>query len=74
MWKDKELSEKIKLIEDLSEQSIYYEMNKTYRFDDLKKEMLEKLIYNKDRITEEQEKIKQEKKNKFNQKYESFQK
>lgn len=62
LWKDKELSEKIKLIEDLSEQSIYYEMNKTYRFDDLKKEMLEKLIYNKDRIKEEQEKIKQEKK------------
>lgn len=58
-WKDKELSEKIKLIEDWSEQSIC-NMNNTYRVEELKKEMLKKLIYNKEEIKKTQEKIKQE--------------
>ena len=61
-WRDKELIDKIKLIEDWSEQNIYHELNDSLKQDDLKKEMLKKLIYNKERIKEEQLKIKEEKK------------
>ena len=46
-WRDKELIDKIKLIEDWSEQNIYYELNDSFKQIDLKKEMLKKLIYNK---------------------------
>jgi hypothetical protein len=61
-WRDKELIDKIKLIEDWSEQNIYYELNDSLKQLDLKKEMLKKLIYNKEKIKEEQLKIKEDKK------------
>ena len=61
-WKDKELIEKIKLIEEWNEPSIYCELNNSYKPDDLKQEMLKKLIYNKERIKKEQLKMKEAKK------------
>lgn len=61
-WEDRELIEKIKLIEDWSDINIYPDLNDSLKQDNLKKEMLKKLIYNKGRIKEEQLKIKEEKK------------
>ena len=59
-WNDKELIEKIKLIEDWSEPKINCKMNKTFRPNELKKEMLKNLIQNREKIQKEQEKIKEE--------------
>ena len=61
-WRDEELIEKIKLIDEWSEPSIYDELNKTYRPNELKEEMLKKLMLNKEKIKFQQKLIKQEKK------------
>ena len=61
-WKDEELIEKIKLIDEWSEPSVYEELNKTYRPNELKQEMLKKLMVNKEKINFQQKLIKQEKK------------
>ena len=61
-WKDKELSEKISLIDNWSEPSIFDELNRTYSPIGLKMEMLKKLMYNKRRIKNEEIRIKNEKK------------
>ena len=60
-WKDKELSEKINLIDNWSEPSIFDELNRTYSPIGLKMEMLKKLMYNKKRIKNEEIRIKNEK-------------
>ena len=65
-WKDKDLSEKIKLIDNWSEPSIFDELNTTYSPIGLKMEMLKKLMYNKQKIIKEEIRIKNEKK------YESY--
>ena len=62
-WKDKELSEKIRLIDAWNEPSFYNELNKLYKPDELKNEMIRKFIYNKSKIEAEQRKIKEEKYN-----------
>ena len=61
-WREKDLIKKIKLIEDLDEGSINDELNKTYRPEELKKEMLKNLMYNKNRIQMVENMIKEEKK------------
>ena len=60
-WKDKELSEKIKLIKDWDESFFNPELNNKYTPEDLKKEILKKIIYNKSKIETEQKKLKEEK-------------
>ena len=60
-WKDVELIEKIKLIEDWNEPSIYDELNKTYEPNELKVEMLKKLMLNKEKIKLQQKAIQEEK-------------
>ena len=61
-WKDRELIDKIKLIEDYSNSNIFYDLNDSFQQDELKREMLKNLIHNKERIIKEQLKIKEENK------------
>lgn len=61
-WKDKDLSQKIKLIDNWSEPSIFGELNRTYSPIGLKMEMLKKLMYNKQKIKKEEIRIKNQKK------------
>ena len=60
-WKDRELIDKIKLLEEIDYEK-WFHQNKTYNPDQLKREILKKLVYNKDKILREQEKIKGEQK------------
>ena len=60
-WKDRELIDKIKLLKE-EDYVKWLHPNKTYNPDQLKREILKKLVYNKDKILREQEKIKGEQK------------
>ena len=60
-WKDRELIDKMKLLEEINHVK-WFDQEKTYNPDQLKREILKKLVYNKDKILREQEKIKEEKK------------
>ena len=61
-WRDIELIEKMKLIEDYCDSDIHYHLNDPFQQDELKQEMLKNLIHNKERIIKEQLKIKEENK------------
>ena len=58
-WKDRELIDKMKLLDELN-YAKWFQMDKTFNQERLKRKIFKKLVYSKDQILKEQEKIKEE--------------